>query len=186
MLWFIAGRRCVRSSVWRSVSTLFPFVFWRIYWRTFFNFGMCNGLGHVLHGITHGSHACIHYIYTRIILNSWEISVFLRNLVFLRLFRSIPQNTNHPCELVFCGTERNDPPPPTHTLVCNFMFSRWPSVYPSVRLTNGEHFVPFNYNLIIFIFRLMFFKVHICNDLQHILLRLLMGRRHTYTIFVYE
>ena len=126
----------------------------------------------------------------------------LRNLrlfkksCLLRLFRSIQQNTNHPCELVFCGTERNHPPPPspppppppphTHTLVCNFMFSRWPSVYPSVRLTNGEHFVPFNYNLIIFIFRLMFFKFHICNDLQHILLRLLMGRRHTYTIFVYE
>ena len=75
--------------------------------------------------------------------------------------------------------------PPQHTLVCDFMFSRWPSVYPSVRLTNREHFVPFN-SLIVFIFRLMFFKFRMCNDLQHILLGLLMGRTHTYTIFVYE
>ena len=130
------------------------------------------------------------YLYTNNPKLLRKIFVFSRNLVFLRLFRSIPQNTNHPCELVFCGTERNGtnlspPPPPTHTLVCDFMFSRWPSVYPSVRLTNREHFVPFN-NLIISIFRLMFFKFRMCNDLQHILLGLLMGRTHIYTKFVHE
>ena len=76
-----------------------------------------------------------------------------------------------PVSWYFAERNGTNPPPHTHThtLVCDLMFSRWPSVYPSIRLTNREHFVPFN-NFIIFIFRLMFFKFRVCIDLQHILL----------------
>ena len=57
------------------------------------------------------------------------------------LFCSVPQNTNHPYELVFRGTERNIPFKPHHALVCDIMFSRWLSVCSPVRLTFREHFI---------------------------------------------
>ena len=57
---------------------------------------------------------------------------------FFFLFRSVPQNTKHPCELVLCGTERNQHFIPRHTLVCHVMFS---SLCPSVRLTVCKLFV---------------------------------------------
>ena len=116
----------------------------------FSQFGMCTGVGHALLGIANVSHAYIHYINIQITTKVLRISPSFKKpcLFFCLLFRSAPQNTNHPYELVFCGTERNQHNIARHILVCYIMFSCWQSVCPSVNKIDDlrllkKSFVPF-------------------------------------------
>ena len=101
---------------------------------------------------------------------------------FFFLFRSVPQKTNHPCELVFCGTERNHflyPATPSYDI----MFSRWPLVCTSVRLIVCKHFVS-GQKLEYFIDGFFFIKFGMCNGVGHVLLETVYGS-HAYIHYIY-